>query len=155
MKKIMGSLVVCAAIVFVSLPSISFSQQDQRQVNRDRLHGAGGFTAKGQGQAIVRGDGKIEVDGRGTVIVKASKRDDIDARGFGFKRQEGNLYYFEGKGHIEVKGKNIGVDVTGDIDHLKAGGNGTARLIGHGHYKAAKSNGDWIGGGIDVVYGRR
>jgi len=155
MKKIMGSLVACAAIVFVSLPSISFSQQNQQQLNRDRLHGAGGFTAKGQGQAIVRGDGKIEVDGRGTVIVKASKRDDIDSRGFGFKRQDGNLYYFEGRGHIGVKGTNISVDITGDVDHLKATGNGTARLIGVGHFKSHRDEGNWIGGGIDVVYGRR
>ncbi|MBC8064171.1 MAG: hypothetical protein H7Y17_05030 [Chlorobia bacterium] len=155
MKKIIGSLAVCAAIVLSALPSISFSQQNQRQAKRDRLHGLGGFTAKGQGQAIVKGDGKIQVDGRGTVVIRASRRDDIDARGFGFRRQDGNLFYFEGRGHIEVKGTNISLDITGDVDELKAAGNGTARLIGVGHFKSARDNGNWIGGGIDVVYGRR
>jgi hypothetical protein len=154
MKNTIISLVACAAIALVALPSTSYSQENQR-IKRDRLHGVGGFTAKGQGQAIVRGDGKIEVSGRGTVIVHANKKDDIDVRGFGFKRQDGNLYYFEGRGHIKVKGKNVSVDITGDIDHLSAAGNGTARLIGAGHFKSGRDQGNWIGGGIDVVYGRR
>lgn len=155
MKRVLSSLVVCAAIALVALPSMSFSQQNQGTVKRDRLHGLGGFTAKGQGQAIVRGDGKIVAEGRGTVIIRADRRDDIDVRGFGFKRQDGNLYYFEGRGHIEVKGKNVSMDITGDIESLKASGNGTARLIGAGHFKSGRDQGNWIGGGVDVVYGRR
>lgn len=152
MYKIIVSVVACATMVLVSLPSISFSQGNQLQVKRDRLHGIGGFRAEGKGQAIVKGDGKISAQGRGTVIVHASRRDDIDAKGFGFKRQQGNSYYFEGRGEITVKGTNIGVDITGDINQIKAAGNGTACLIGAGHYHSRGSNGNWMGGGIDVVW---
>lgn len=153
MKKIVGSLVACAAIVLVALPSISFSQ-NPNQVNREKVQGLGGFSAKGKGQAIVRGDGKIHVEGRGLVIVRADRKDDIDVRGFGFKRQEGNFFYFEGRGNLSVKGRNVSLDVTGDVDELKAVGKGSARLIGVGRFHTRGSNGDWAGGGIDVVYGR-
>lgn len=154
MKGILNLLVACAAISLVALPSISFSQQNAN-INRDRLHGVGGFTAKGKGKAIVRGDGKIVVEGRGTVIVHASRRDDIDVRGFGFKRQDGNHFYFEGRGRLEVKGKNISVDITGDVDELKGAGNGSARLIGVGHYRSKGASGNWAGGGIDLFYNRK
>ena len=150
MKKLLGLLVVCAAIILLALPQMSFSQN-----GNDRLHGRGGFVAKGQGEAIVRGDGKIEAEGRGRVVIHANRRDDINVRGFGFKRQDGNDYYFEGNGHIEVKGKNISMDVTGDVNDLKAAGNGTARLIGAGHFHSGRDEGNWMGGGIDVVYGHR
>ncbi len=153
MKKFIGSLVACAAIVLVALPSVSFSQGSVK-INQERLKRAGAFSAKGNGQAIVRGDGRIHAEGRGTVVVRANRRDDIDVRGFGFKRHEGNLFYFEGRGEISVKGSNISLDITGNVDELRAVGKGTARLIGAGRFHSQGTNGNWAGAGIDVVYGK-
>jgi len=148
MRNLIGSLAVVAATVVVGLPTMSFSQDPGR-------HGAGAFVASGSGEAVVKGDGKLDVQGRGTVVVIAGRRDDIDVQGFGFKRQDGNHFYFEGKGEIHVKGKDIGLDATGDIDKVTAGGRGTARLIGAGHFKSGRDQGNWMQPGIDVHYGRR
>lgn len=153
-KRTIGSIVVSTAIVLVGLPTMSFSQQSVRNLDKVHVEGRGAMTAKGDGQAIVRGDGRISAEGRGTVIVHADRRDDIEVSGFGFKRQDGNNYYFEGRGKVAVKGTNVSIDITGDVDGLRAAGKGSARLIGKGHYKTKSAHGDWFGKGIDVTYGR-
>lgn len=152
-KQAMTAVMVAGVMTLGGAPTASYAQKVDLGARRIEVCGRGMLNAQGEGQAIVHGDGKITVEGRGTVVIHASRRDDIDASGFGFKRQEGNTYFFEGRGRISVKGTNVSLDITGAVNELHAVGQGAARLIGSGHYKTRTHQGNWFGRGIDVRYG--
>lgn len=152
-KQAMAAIMVGGAMMLVGAPTASYAQRVQLSSSRVEVCGRGTLSAQGAGQAIIHGDGKITVEGRGTVVIHASRRNDIEASGFGFKRQEGNTYFFEGRGRISVKGTNVSLDITGDVNELHAVGRGAVRLIGSGRYKTRTHHGNWFARGIDVTYG--
>lgn len=144
-------LIAITAVTAAGL-ALAFPQIGQAQ-DRPHLNHGGALSAQGHGRAEVKGSGVFSAWGQGNIVVNAKSRDDIKVEGLGFEKQEGNYYYFHGKGKVTVKGRDIGFVMEDNIAGIKCEGQGVAKFVGKGTYHTKSDKGLWSDKGIDAKFG--
>ena len=106
----------------------------------------GTLSAKGDGIALLGGNGTVEVSGNGILWIKDVAGDAvIEVSGHGEKEEflDGWIQYAGFHGDATVEGSRIRVIVVGVDINLSAEGRGRVILWGHGTYEINGESGEW------------